>query len=532
MLETRIENIQKTLNKLNERGNEEMPVYDKAAYAEEMKARTKDLTDKLETGMSELYNSDKYKEYLNAMSQFHNYSTKNIMLIHKQMPDASRIASFALWKEKFKRSPRKGEKGLYIYAPAKQKEPEKVLMEKLDPATGSPLLDSNNQPVMEEMTPLSALRTKFVLVPVFDVSQTYGDPLPELVEDITGSVAHYEAFISALKDVSPLPIAFEPMAAEQDGYCEFGNKIGIRDNMSETQTVGAVVHEIVHDRLHDRNNLPDNAKPKKARIQEIEAESISYVVCQHYGIETSPNSFGYLAEHGSQAELKASIDTIRKESNRLITAIDERFNAICQERGIDLTSKEPEQAATTPEKTDPSYTTESRVENIAGVDFEFQDIVPEAAEKQPVGYLYFVSSDEKIPYYSDNEIIEAYKKELDSLSIQGVEFQDVADDTLRKKLFDVYRGEFGEIPEQPAQDEPNIIMPDPSIGVTEMNLYGYTADDMLPLTRERAIELFNADLTVYMLYDDDTEMMAYETDEIITFGNDGIFGITKADWEM
>jgi len=382
-----VQNIQKTLNKLNERGNEEMPKYDKEAYAEEMKARTKDLTDRLETGMSELYQSDKYKAYLNAMSQFHHYSTKNIMLIHKQKPDATRIASFAVWKEKFTRSPKKGEKGLYIYAPAKQKEPEKVLMEKLDPATGEPILDKNNQPVMEEMTPLSALRPKFVLVPVFDVSQTVGDPLPELVENITGNVEHYEAFIDALKGVSPLPIAFEPMDTDQDGYCRFGEKIGIREGMSETQTVDAIVHEIVHDRLHDKNHLPENTKPKKARIQEIEAESIAYVVCQHYGIETSPNSFGYLAEHGSQAELKASIDTIRKESHTLITAIDERFNAICQERGIDLTAaKEPEQATTPPDPADPSYSTDSRTENIAGVDFEFQDVVPEAVSTAQRNY--------------------------------------------------------------------------------------------------------------------------------------------------
>ena len=125
-----------------------MPIYDKEAHAEQMKARTKDLTDRLETGMNELYNSDKYKAYLTAMSQFHQYSTKNIMLIHQQMPDASRIASYALWKEKFSRQVKKGETGLYIYAPAKQKEPEKVLMEKLDPITGEPLFDKDNQPIM------------------------------------------------------------------------------------------------------------------------------------------------------------------------------------------------------------------------------------------------------------------------------------------------------------------------------------------------------------------------------------------------
>ena len=403
-----------------------MPEYNKETAVERQKIRTKELTDKLETGMKELYNSDKYKDYLKSMSNFYQYSTNNIMLIHQQMPNATRIASFKLWDEKFNRHVKKGESGLYIYAPMSVKEPETKLMEKLDPETGAPILDENGKVIMEEMTALTN-GIKFKLVPVFDISQTHGDPLPELVENISGDVAQYTAFIDTLKAVSPLPIEFEPMQENQDGYCDFGNKIGIRDHMSETQTVCAVVHEMTHARLHDRQNIVENAESKTKKAKEIEAESIAYVVCQHYGIETSPNSFGYLAEYGSRdmSELKASLDIIRKESNNLITTIDERFNIICKERGIDFTIKETE-------------------------------------------------------------------------------------------------------PKESQNDAHDIIMPDPSIGFSEMSLYGYTDESMLPLTANYAIDLFNQDFTIYLLFNDNTESMVYDSSEINN--HDGIFGIERDDW--
>jgi len=311
-----------------------MAEYDKATATERQKVRTQELTNRLETGMKELYDSDKYRDYLKSMSHFHQYSSKNIMLIHQQLPTATMIASFKLWEEKFNRHVKKGETGLYIYAPIIDKNPEKKLMEKLDPETGAPLLDKDGKVIMEEMTALTN-EIKFKLVPVFDQSQTYGDPLPELVENITGNVAHYEAFLETLKFVSPLPIVFEPMDEHQDGYCRYGEQIGIRDGMSETQTVCTVIHEIAHARLHD--NESSESTPKT--VKEVESESVSYVVCQRYGIETSPNSFGYIAEFGSRdmTELKSSLDTIRKEANSLISAIDDRYEIACKERGIDLT---------------------------------------------------------------------------------------------------------------------------------------------------------------------------------------------------
>lgn len=355
--------------------------------------RTKELTDRLEAGIQDLLQSDKYMEYLKSISQFHRYSTRNTLLIHIQNPNATRVASYKLWDEQFNRHVKKGEKSIRIFAPISPPA-EKKLMEKLDPATGAPVLDSDGKPVMEEMTALS--RPRFKLVPVFDVSQTYGDPLPELVENLTGDVEQYGAFLDTLRDVSPLPVEFEPLPENNDGYCRYGEKIGIREGMSEVQTVSAVVHEITHARLHDKENIaeqPENAEEKSKRMREVEAESVSYVVCQHFGIETSPNSFGYLAEWGSEdmSEFKASLDVIRKESNALITAIDERFKAICKERGIDLSAKEPEQAApeapATEQPAEPSFTTETRTENIAGLDFTATEIIPEQQPKEtrPIG---------------------------------------------------------------------------------------------------------------------------------------------------
>jgi hypothetical protein len=327
--------------------------------------RTKELTDRLEAGMKDLFESDKFKAYLKSMSHFHRYSSRNVMLINMQMPTATRVASYKVWKEKFKRHVKKGEHSIRIFAPIAEKKPETKLMQKLDPETGAPLLDAAGKPVMEEMTALTS-GPRFKLVPVFDVSQTYGEPLPELVENLTGDVAHYEAFMDALRAVSPLPIAFEPMADNQDGYCRHGEKIGIRAGMSEIQTISAAVHEIAHAKLHDKS-LTAGQVSKPKTVREIEAESVSYVVSQHFGIETSPNSFGYLAEYGSREmpELKASLETIRNEANNLITAIDDRFLAICTERGIDLAEKP---APTVEQPAEPRHAAEPGKDDVAKAD--------------------------------------------------------------------------------------------------------------------------------------------------------------------
>ena len=343
------------------------------------------------------------------------------------------------------------------------------MFEKLDPTTNKPILDDDGKPVMEEMTELTKRNIAFKLVPVFDVSQTYGEPLPQLAENLTGNVEHYEAFLDTLKSISPLPIEFEPMDESQDGYCKYGVKIGIREGMSEIQTVSAIIHEITHARLHDKEMLAENETHATKDVKEIEAESVSYVVCQKYGIETGDNSFGYLATWSSHdlSEVKASLDTIRNEANSLINAIDDNFKNICKERGIDLTPAE--QAEQTPvatkaaeEATESAYTIQSTTENIAGVDFTVSEVVPVSGEK------------------------------VVAMS----------------------------------QSEP---MPDPTITPSDRDAFGYTVEDILPLKADRAMKLFNNDHTIFLLYPDNTEAMVFEVAEIEV--NDGIFGIERDEWQ-
>jgi Domain of unknown function (DUF955). len=505
--------------------------------------RTKELTDRLETGIQDLLQSEKYMEYLKSMSQFHRYSTRNTLLIHMQNPTATRVASFKAWDEKFNRHVKKGEKGLRVFAPIKTKVKEEF--DKIDPQTKAPMLDANGKIITEE---LESESLRFKLVPVFDVSQTYGEPLPEIVENLTSDVVQYEAFLDAMRAVSPLPIEFEPLADNNDGYCQYGKKIGIREGMSEAQTVAAIVHEITHAKLHDKQVSPETADNKTKRMKEVEAESISYVVCQHFGIETSPNSFGYLAEWGSNdmSEFKASLDTIRKEASALITDIDERFQAICKDRGIDL-SKEPEQTAPeTPVTSEPSFTTEERTETIAGVEFSATDIVPEQPEEiYEITYWKKGTGIDVLHYFNEgSEKYGDYETLAHISPNRSVEFvmTDLSDE-IRDKI-NAY-AQTAEIPNMaadiPSTDETTVteqmaeisesaeIMPDPAIGLSERDLYGYTQESLLPLTKDRALALFDQDSTVFLLYEDNTEAMAFDREEIENF--DGIFGIERAEWE-
>ena len=307
----------------------------------DVNSRVINLTEKLEAGMKDLLQSDKYMSYLKSMSQFHTYSARNIMLIHIQCPNATMVGSFKLWKDKFNRHVKKGEKAIQILAPvvSKVSKDESKDTPAVDPETNAPLLDENGNAVMEEQE-LKTLR--FRIVSVFDVSQTDGDPIPTLVEDLTGNVAHYEAFIDTLRAVSTLPIVFEALPENQDGYCHFGDHIGIREDMSETQTVLALVHEIVHSRLHDPGTL--GTDKKSSREMESESEAVAYVVCQRYQIETASNSFGYLTSWNSRdmKEFKASLETIRNESSRLITEIDEQFKIISNDLSIGVKFEVPE----------------------------------------------------------------------------------------------------------------------------------------------------------------------------------------------
>lgn len=323
--------------------------------------QVKQIVAGIEGSIQELFQSERYAEYLRTMSRFHTYSVNNTILIHMQMPNATHVAGYNKWKNRFGRHVKQGEKGLTIIAPTPFK--KKIEEMKLDPDTKAPVLDEDGNAVTEEREIEIPL---FKPVKVFDVSQTEGAPLPSLVSNLTGDVQQYEAFMEALRRTSPMSINVEPLRPGLDGLCNHDDQIiSIQEGMSQVQTVCATVHEITHAVLHSREKdrltaaagdvTKEPPKPKDENTMEVEAESVSYTVCQYYGIETGANSLGYIAtwsKDRSLPELKASLETICKTASALITSIDRHFADVCKERGIGLTAQQT--AAEAPEQETPS----------------------------------------------------------------------------------------------------------------------------------------------------------------------------------
>lgn len=305
--------------------------------------RIKEITDSIESGIRELFESERFQSYLSTMSRFHRYSVNNQILIHMQRPNATYVAGFNAWRDKFGRHVRKGEKGIQILAPTPVQKRIKETVR--DPDTKAPLHDENGNVMTEERTVVTV--PHFKPVSVFDVSQTEGKALPQLALPLTGDVEHFEAFVEALRRSAPVPIAFESMASTTDGYfSETQQRIAIRENMSQVQTVSAMIHEIAHSMLHNYDRLQAEAteasgrtpEKKDRRTEEVEAESVSYAVCQYYGIETAENSFGYIAAWSKSKELKelkASLNTVSKTVSSLIADIDRNLAEIRKERGLD-----------------------------------------------------------------------------------------------------------------------------------------------------------------------------------------------------
>ena len=289
--------------------------------------QVREITDKLEQGIKELFESERFKEYLTTMSKFYNYSFRNTLLIAMQKPDATLIAGYTAWQRNFERHVMKGEKGIKILAPAPYKVKEE--RQKLDPVTQQPILDKDGKPVTEVV---EVSRPAFKVVSVFDVSQTDGKELPDIaVDELSGSVENYAAFFDTLKELSPVPLAFENITDGAKGYFSpVENRIAIQEGMSEIQTIKTAIHEIAHAKLHaitpGEKVAPEDKKDR--RTKEVEAESIAYTVCQRYGIETSDYSFGYIAGWSSDKEtkeLQGSLETIRKTAAEMITGIDEKL---------------------------------------------------------------------------------------------------------------------------------------------------------------------------------------------------------------
>ena len=312
------------------------------ADAKTEKQKVQEITEKLEQGINELFESEKYKTYLNTMSKFHNYSFNNTMLIAMQKPDATLVAGFKAWQKNFDRHVKKGEKGIRILAPAPYKIKEE--QEKLDPVTGEIMLDKNGMPITEEV---EIKIPAFRVVPVFDVSQTDGKELPDIgVNELSGSVEDYEDFMQALTEVSPVPITYEDIEGEVKGYFHTtDHRIAIQEGMSQSQTVKTAIHEVAHAKLHDReqNQDIDAVLDKDRNTKEVEAESVAYTVCQHFGIDTSDYSFGYIAGWSSDRdmkELKSSLDTIRKTASELITGIEDRLAELQKDRAVEQEQKQ------------------------------------------------------------------------------------------------------------------------------------------------------------------------------------------------
>ena len=709
--------------------------------------RLREITDGIEQGIKELFESEKYMRYLSVMSRFHRYSVNNTMLIYMQKPDATLVAGYNKWKDQFERHVKKGEHGITIIAPTPYK--KKIEEQKLDPDTKAPILDKDGKIITEEKEIEIPM---FRPVKVFDVSQTDGKPLPELASSLSGTVENYDVFMEALRRSSPVPITIEAMPDDTDGYFYIDNpRISVRFGMSEVQTVSASVHEIAHSKLHNRkkiqiandeqyqeielfdkpglfsngriarDDLPEGVycydlrgsdddpgdpvsveekvlvnhagsvllteplelpetgylmlteeeglnftggfstlaqflqeQKKDRRTEEVEAESISYAVCQYFGIETGENSFGYIASWSQGKELKElrnSLEIINKTACELISDIERHYKEICKERGIDPNSKaEPETApieqpagASKVSDREPDgnltyYVAEcmefpnlgeyhdnlsleeavriyqeipaERMNGIKGIGFELKDGSDyEGPFPILTGHTIYLDTIQSIDYYRDNPLVQkavqelaaampemevlgadanqqealfliddatylhiqpcdsgwdytlydaASMKELDGGQLDAPELSrmkavfQICDEndldstsvrhaplsmieTLQEAAYQQMQAEVSQmaasaqLPEAQEQALDEYPMPDEQVSIPDMQEYGYFHDGILPVARERALELDAAGLTVYVLHEDNTESMVFDPQEIMDHG--GLFGVDHEEWE-
>lgn len=398
----------------------------------------KQITEQLEQGVAEIFTSEKYTEYLNTMAKFHNYSFNNTLLITMQKPEATLVAGYQAWQKKFNRQVKRGEKGIQIIAPAPYKEKQEI--EKTDPETGEIVIREDGQPETEVV---ERVITKFRVTTVFDVSQTTGEPIPEFeVSELEGDVLIYHDFMEALKTVAPVPISFIEIDGEAKGFYQIVDKyIAVQPGMSEAQTMKTAVHETAHAVLHDRDQMEAEGVVKDQLTKEVEAESVAYVVCNHFGLDTSEYSFSYIASWSSgknMKELRASMDTIRKTSADMIGQIEEKL----KEFQIEI----PEQA-----------------EELSAMQYAEQTINRLEQERT------IFSNDQR------NLIVNfAYK-------LDNREATEKLSESLAESILDGNREEvlklLGEAEEQIES------LPDSLIGLSELHEAGFYSESMLPLTR-------------------------------------------------
>ena len=563
--------------------------------------RLQQITAGIEQGIKELFESEKYMRYLSVMSRFHRYSVNNTMLIYMQRPDATLVAGYNKWKNQFERHVKRGEHGITIIAPTPFK--KKIEEQKLDPDTKAPMLDAEGKIIMEEREVEIPM---FRPVKVFDVSQTDGKPLPELASSLSGNVQNYEAFMEALRRSAPVPLSVEPMAENMDGYFSPDRqRIAIREGMSEVQTVSAAVHEIAHSKLHDpkkyeaeptwkivmvsgggvkhdyRLDFATEAEAEQAaaendwryvdenqfewrleveedltavkqavknrNTEEVEAESISYAVCQYYGIQTADNSFGYIAtwsQDKTLPELRASLETINKAAGELIADIDRHYKAICKERGIDLTAQpeqaEPRQPA---EKTPDAPTPSAEAQEALLLVDDATYLHVQTCDTGWDYTLYDVATRKQL----DGGQLDAPELPLSTAALKICEMHDMGGqsiqyaplsmiETLQEVAVQQMQAaaqattpETTMLPDAPEQHLDEYPMPDPALTQDDLEKCGYLDGDLLPLSKERAYELMAQDLTVYMVQQGENPAMAFDTADLDA--HDGIFAVTREEWE-
>ena len=484
------------------------------------KQKVQEITDKLEEGLKELFESEKYKTYLSTMSKFHNYSFNNTLLIAMQKPEATLVAGYKAWQKNFERHVNKGEKAIRILAPAPYKIKEE--RDKLDPVTGEMMFDENGMPQKEQV---EVTIPAFRAVSVFDVSQTDGKPIPELeAQELLSTVEGYEDFVQALMNVAPVPIGFEDIPGDSKGYFHTEEKrIAVQENMSESQTLKTMVHEVAHFMLHNKEINRDDLieEPAKDRnTKEVEAESVAYTVCQHFGIDTSDYSFGYIAGWSSgkdMKKLKSSLDTIRKTASELITGIEGALRELQLNREM-----EQEQSKECILLIQNEDLTEFSLVNVRGMDTQ-----------ELVAALTNMNEDDKLSIQAYLESKGAWTTELGNDKTREFEeyHLDVRYNLDTDEIIDVKAKIAEQIDNNLSVMEQAEIdaLPDPMIGLSEMREYGYTWNEMLPLTQEKALELFDHDLPVYLLHNDGSETTVDDRKQIME--HEGIFGIEKGDWE-
>lgn len=515
------------------------------------KERLKDITDSIERGIQDLFQSDKYAEYLRTMSRFHKYSVNNTMLIYMQKPDATLVAGFNKWRGQFERNVMKGEKGIKIIAPTPFK--KKIEQEKRDPDTNLPMLDADGKVITEEKEIKIPM---FKPVTVFDVSQTDGKPLPQLASDLSGNVQNYEVFMEALRRSAPVPIEILPIHDGSDGYFSLDKqKIAVREGMSEVQTVSAVVHEIAHSKLHNQKKIEE---PKDApKYQEVEIFDVPAL------FSDGRISLADLPEGLYRYDLRGSDDDpgmpVTVEQNvtvnhagSIITAKpfdlgEDGCLTLTEDEGLNFVGGEISMQRFFNEQRKDRNTEEVEAESISFAVCAYYGI---ATGENSFGYIAAWSKDKELKELRasletinktsselitdiDRNYAEIMKEreaemtiETDEKSLEETQSDENTSKTAEGSIDEISRKVQDE---EPVQAPDNGYMPDPSMSVEAMNAYGYTDSDMLPLSKERALELFERDVPIYMLYEGNTEAMAFEPEDIALFS--GCFGITREDWD-